>query len=59
MSVALNDAKYLPRLSTTFLVRRTGLAESTVRYTLQRLAAIGHELSEADDPGYQALLTPR
>jgi len=42
--MALNGAKYMPRISVTFLAHKAGLAESTVRYTLQRFVIVGLEL---------------
>src|SRR5215218_5243365 len=42
--MALDDATAPPPLSKTFLARRTGFRDTTVRHTLRRLATIGQEL---------------
>src|SRR5215212_2249681 len=47
--MALDDAQFLPRLSKTFLARRTEFADTTVRHTLQRFAAIGQALMKANN----------
>jgi hypothetical protein len=56
--MTVDDAQFLPRLSKTFLARRTGFADTTVRHTLRRFATIGQELIQASDDQRQAYLTP-
>jgi hypothetical protein len=41
--LAMDDVQDLPQLSNSFLVRRTGLAEATVRKALVRIAGRGRE----------------
>ena len=39
--LAMDDVQDLPRLSTSYLARHTGLAEATVRKALARMARTG------------------
>jgi len=57
--MALDDAIDPPPLPKTFLARRTGYADTTVRHTLQRFALLGMELMASSDEERRAYLTPR
>jgi hypothetical protein len=57
--MALDDATDPPPLPKTFLARRTGYADTTVRHTLQRFALIGMELMSASDEERRAYPTPQ
>ena len=57
--MALDDAQLLPGLSKIGPARRTGFADTTVRHTLQRFAAIGQALMIASDQERRAYLTPQ
>ena len=46
----LSDERDLSRLSTTFLAKRLGFAETTVRGVLRKLANAGQRLTEAERP---------
>jgi hypothetical protein len=56
--MALDDVTDPPPLPKTFLARRTGYADTTVRQALQRFALIGMELMAASDDERRAYLTP-
>src|SRR4051794_1955744 len=57
--MALDDVTDPPPPPKTFLARRTGYADTTVRHTLQRFALIGMVLMTASDDERRAYLTPR